>query len=72
MSHDDYDPDPDYDCTTYYCTACKKECVVYVVDEGIGAYEYWGAKGVDVRLVPYSSCCDAEVTEEAPEEDEDE
>jgi len=56
---------------TYYCTACKDSCVVRVEDEGIGAYEYWGAKGVDVRLVLYSSCCDADVTTDPPEEDED-
>lgn len=54
-----------------YCTACKQECEVEVIDEGIGAYEYWGAKGVDIRLVEQSQCCEADVTDEPPEEDED-
>ena len=55
-----------------YCTHCKRECDTITVDEGIGAYEYWGAKGVDIRLVTYSDCCEAEVTEAAPEPDENE
>ena len=60
------------DDTTCYCCECKQACVTYMVDEGIGAYEYWGATGVDIQLVAYSSCCDADVTEDPPEEDEDE
>ena len=39
------------------------------VDEGIGSYEYWGAKGVDIQLVEVSDCCGEEVTDELPEED---
>ena len=54
-----------------YCSYCNQECEVEVVDEGIGAYEYWGATGVDVRLVEVSSCCGEDVTDEPPEEDED-
>jgi hypothetical protein len=43
-----------------------------VIDEGIGSYEYWGAKGVDIRLVEVSPCCEADVLDEPPEGDEDE
>jgi hypothetical protein len=43
------------------CGKCKKECDPFVIDEGIGAYEYWGFKGYDRRLVLYSACCEAEV-----------
>lgn len=58
----------------YYCCECKEPCDVTWTDEGIGAYEYWGATGVDVRWEASSDCCDAEVTEDdpRPEEDEDE
>lgn len=54
-----------------YCTFCKQECEVDVVDEGIGAYEYWGAKGVDIRLVEVSSCCGEDMTDEPIEEEDD-
>lgn len=38
------------------------------VDFGIGAYEYWGATGVDIRLSHVSDCCEAEfVDDEFPE-----
>ena len=53
-----------------YCTECGKECELVAEDEGIGAYEYWGAKGVDIRWVTYSKCCEAAVTDTEPEEDE--
>ena len=46
-----------------YCGQCKKECSVRVVDEGIGAYEFWGSRGVDSHKVVVSNCCDAEVFE---------
>jgi len=55
-----------------YCTFCNEECAVDVVDEGIGSYEYWGAKGVDIRLVEVSACCGEDVTDEPSEEDADE
>jgi hypothetical protein len=43
-----------------------------IVDEGIGHYEYWGAKGVDVRLVEVSPCCEDVVLDRPPEsENED-
>ena len=75
MSHrhsDDCDYDPDDDRRSGYCSDCGQECTVGVIDEGIGSYEYWGAKGVDVRLVEVSDCCEAEVLDEPPEEEQDE
>lgn len=74
MSHrhfDDCDYDPDDDRRSGYCAECGEECTATVIDEGIGAYEYWGAKGVDIRLVEVSPCCEAEVLDEPPEGDED-
>jgi hypothetical protein len=53
-----------------YCTFCNEECEVNIVDEGIGAYEYWGSKEVDIKLVEVSACCGEDVTDELPEEDE--
>jgi len=54
-----------------YCSYCNQECDVDEVDEGIGAYEYWGATGVDVKIVEVSRCCGEDVLDEPPEEDED-
>lgn len=68
---DDCDYDPDDDRRTGYCSDCGKECVAGYIDEGIGSYEYWGAKGVDIRLSEVSDCCEAEVLDEPPEGDED-
>jgi hypothetical protein len=55
-----------------WCCACKQECSVIEVDFGIGSYEYWGAKGVDIDLQEVSDCCEADWTEEDPNEDETE
>lgn len=48
---------------TFTCNACGEECSLSWQDTGIGAYEYWGAKGVDVRMELLSECCGSEVTE---------
>jgi len=40
-----------------WCGACHKECDVHVIDEGIGHYEFWGAKGVDTQLTLETDCC---------------
>ena len=70
MQYDDYaDLDLDYESKAYYCTHCKEDCVVRWEDDGIGAYDYHGAKGVDKKWIAYSECCDAAVTDEAPQED---
>jgi hypothetical protein len=42
------------------CKACNRGCRVVTVDFGIGAYEYWGAPGVDVQLAEVSDCCEAD------------
>jgi hypothetical protein len=43
------------------CSECGKDCEAVVVDEGIGPYEFWGNRGVDVALEVYSDCCEATV-----------
>lgn len=48
-----------------YCGDCGRPCNTTTVDEGIGAYEYWGQKGVDVRLATVSTCCEAPVFSDA-------
>lgn len=67
---DDYDPDDDR--RTGYCAACGKECVAGIIDEGIGSYEFWGSKGVDIQLSEVSDCCEAKVLDEPPEEEDNE
>jgi len=47
---------------TVTCNACEQECSVVEVDLGIGAYEYWGIPGRDVRMTPLSRCCEADFT----------
>jgi hypothetical protein len=55
-----------------WCCSCKEECQVIEVDFGIGAYEYWGAKGVDIQIEEVSSCCEEDWTDEPPEGNDDE
>lgn len=43
----------------YYCEACGEGVDPVVVDFGVGAYEYWGSKGVHRDLQVVSPCCDA-------------
>lgn len=45
------------------CTACGHKCTLVLVDHGIGPYEFWGAKGIDVDEQWSSNCCEADVTE---------
>jgi len=45
------------------CSDCGIECESVTEDHGIGPYEYWGAREVDVQLVEVSPCCGAEVVE---------
>jgi hypothetical protein len=44
----------------WICRACGDSCEVIKVDVGVGAYEYWGAKGNDVRIESRSDCCEAD------------
>ena len=64
-----YDPE---DIPHGFCSDCKKECTGILRDFGIGAYEFWGDRGVhkDVQIV--SPCCEAEVVETVDEEDDGE
>ena len=51
------------------CPSCGEECRGIWVDFGIGAYEYWGATGVDSRLVFVSDCCEVELPESEEPDD---
>lgn len=41
------------------CSACDEVAEGTFVDFGIGAYEYWGAEGVDRNVQWVSRCCEA-------------
>lgn len=41
------------------CSACGLPATDAFMDFGIGAYEYWGAKGVDRDVQYVSTCCEA-------------
>lgn len=43
------------------CESCGQPADCEEVDFGIGAYEYWGAPGVDVNIQLVSTCCEAGV-----------
>ena len=47
-----------------FCGECGEECNAIIGDFGIGAYEYWGCRGVDIRLAAVSNCCEADVFED--------
>ena len=49
-----------------FCQACGNIDSGHSVDSGIGAYEYWGAKGVDRNVQWVSTCCDATLLENTP------
>ncbi len=48
-----------------FCGSCGEPCDVTSVDFGIGAYEYWGSKGVDRNVQTVSDCCEATVFKDA-------
>jgi hypothetical protein len=48
------------------CPECNEPCQVTTVDNGIGAYEYWGASGYDSHPYPASNCCEAQIDEADP------
>ena len=53
---DDYDyPDPEW------CEVCEEEVTPQKADWGIGAYEYWGAKGTHHKYVWVCPQCQEEV-----------
>lgn len=41
------------------CSACGLAADFRQMDTGIGSYEFWGARGVDVRIETLSTCCEA-------------
>lgn len=41
------------------CPACKEMAEAIIVDNGIGPYEFWGAKGFDSHPEVVSECCEA-------------
>lgn len=43
------------------CPSCGTECTGIWADFGIGAYEYWGARGVHTLMRFVSDCCEAEL-----------
>ncbi len=49
-----------------WCAFCGKECDTKEVDFGIGSYEFWGARGVDIQLCEVSSCCEDEILKAQP------
>lgn len=50
-----------------WCTECGQPCDVIEVDFGIGPYEYWGQRCVQVDIQQVSNCCEATVTIEEPD-----
>jgi len=42
------------------CKGCGEPCNIVEVDFGIGAYEYWGAPGVDKQIAEVSDCCETD------------
>ena len=44
-----------------YCPQCDKRVSANFEDFGIGAYEYWGAKGVDTDIRAICPECESEL-----------
>ena len=44
-----------------YCGECAQECDAVERDFGIGAYEFWGARGCHTNIQTVSDCCDGDV-----------
>lgn len=57
------------------CPDCHEMAEAIIVDNGIGAYEYWGAKCFDSKPEVVSNCCEApldiSLSEMEPDIDED-
>jgi hypothetical protein len=54
-----------------YCTECGKECKIIVVDDGIGPYEFWGQKCCQNIYVERSACCEAELSDTPPDNEDE-
>lgn len=59
------EPEDQVDMVCPGCDVINPECEW--MDFGIGAYEYWGATGVDVQECWVTKCCEAEPVELRPE-----
>jgi len=72
MSDYRYDPDDDNPLLglRFRCMSCKEECGGKYVDNGIGAYEYWGSRGRHVQKDLASDCCEGDVQELCEAEDD--
>jgi hypothetical protein len=55
-----------------YCEACGEYVTSIAIDEGIGFYEYWGCKGFDSQIFFVSPCCEADLLDKDPSENEEE
>lgn len=44
------------------CTNCGQACKAVIIDFGIGTYEFWGSREVDIQESAVSPCCEAPVT----------
>lgn len=69
---DDHECDSDSDegGNSMWCPFCHKQVTTTVIDFGIGAYEYWGAPGVDKDLQEVCPECEAHVSDLLDEEPE--
>lgn len=57
--------------TTGWCEDCQQPCHGKTVDEGIGAYEFWGSKEVHHDYRVRSNCCEALILNKDPNATED-
>jgi hypothetical protein len=48
-----------------FCSACRLPCKPLYVDEGIGPYEYWGAKECQTIMAWVSDCCHEHMFEDS-------
>ena len=49
-----------------WCSHCRLPCAGVWIDTGIGAYEYWGSRGVDTRWDAASDCCGEDILDRDP------
>lgn len=54
-----------------YCGECHEHVTSVTQDDGIGEYEYWGAKGTHHDYVEVSPCCAADVIDHFEGDDND-
>ena len=62
IDYDDYIED-EPELVEGICSECGEICKVITIDEGIGDYEYWGARGTHHDYVQVSDCCHATAEE---------